>query len=87
MNIRYAENKLDLLTIKMMEYYTGDAKRIQHFIKVHSLAHLIGVKENLTQHELYILEAAALTHDIGIKKQRSFTTAVTVRFRNSLDLI
>ncbi|MCH5210162.1 MAG: hypothetical protein J1F01_04280 [Oscillospiraceae bacterium] len=37
----------------MMEYYAGDAKRIQHFIKVHSLAHLIGVKENLPQHELY----------------------------------
>ena len=51
-----------------MEYYTGDAKRIQHFIKVHSLARLIGVKENLSEHELYILEAAALTHDIGIKK-------------------
>ena len=61
-------NKLDLLAIKMMEYYTGDAKRIQHFIKVHSLARLIGVKENLPEHELYILEAAALTHDIGIKK-------------------
>ena len=61
-------NKLDLLAIKMMEYYAGDAKRIQHFIKVHSLARLIGVKENLPEHELYILEAAALTHDIGIKK-------------------
>ena len=61
-------NKLDLLAVKMMEYYTGDAKRIQHFIKVHSLVRLIGVKENLPEHELYILEAAALTHDIGIKK-------------------
>ena len=61
-------NKLDLLAVKMMEYYAGDAKRIQHFIKVHSLARLIGVKENLPTHELYILEAAALTHDIGIKK-------------------
>ena len=61
-------NKLDLLAIKMMEYYAGDAKRIQHFIKVHSFARLIGMKENLPEHELYILEAAALTHDIGIKK-------------------
>ena len=60
-------NKLDLLAVKMMEYYAGDAKRIQHFIKVHSLARLIGVKENLSEHELHILEAAALTHDIGIK--------------------
>ena len=61
-------NKLDLLAVKMMEYYAGDAKRIQHFIKVHSLARLVGVKENMPEHALYILEAAALTHDIGIKK-------------------
>lgn len=61
-------NKLDLLAAKMIEYYTGDPNRIQHFLKVHSLARLIGVRENLPEQELNILEAAALTHDIGIKK-------------------
>lgn len=52
----------------MMEYYYGDAGRIQHFVKVHSLAKLIGELENLTQEEQYILEIAAYVHDIGIKK-------------------
>lgn len=52
----------------MIEYYHGDAKRIQHFVKVHSFAKLIGEKENLPTDEQYILEIAAYVHDIGIKK-------------------
>lgn len=52
----------------MIEYYHGDAKRIQHFVNVHSFAKLIGEKENLPADEQYILEIAAYVHDIGIKK-------------------
>ncbi|MGN1422153.1 MAG: HD domain-containing protein [Oscillospiraceae bacterium] len=59
---------LDLLTRKMIEYYKGDPKRIQHFIKVHSFAALIGKSEGLRENELFTLEAAALVHDIGIKQ-------------------
>lgn len=55
------------LAWKMTEYYAGDPKRIQHFIKVHSFAKMIGLGEGLTEHQLYVLECAALTHDIGIK--------------------
>ena len=51
----------------MISYYSGDPKRIQHFTKVHSYAKLIGEREQLSPEELYILEAAAYTHDIGIK--------------------
>ncbi|MCH5198724.1 MAG: HD domain-containing protein [Oscillospiraceae bacterium] len=61
-------NKLDMLAIKMTEYDAGDAGRIQHFIKVHSFVRLIGIGENISEQELFVLEAAALTHDIGIKK-------------------
>ena len=61
-------NRLDELALKMAEYDAGDPGRIQHFLKVHAFARLIGVKECLSAHELYILEAAALTHDIGIRK-------------------
>ncbi|MGN1409593.1 MAG: HD domain-containing protein [Eubacteriales bacterium] len=50
----------------MIELYSGDAKRIQHFCKVHSYAKLIGEGENIDTKSLFILEAAALTHDIGI---------------------
>ena len=32
---------------KMIEYYTGDARRIHHFLKVHSFAKLIGEMEGI----------------------------------------
>lgn len=58
---------LDSLYQSMIEYYAGDPKRIQHFVKVHSLARLIGHMESLPVEQLVILEAAAYVHDIGIK--------------------
>lgn len=51
----------------MVTYYSGDAKRINHFLKVYGFAKLIGAQEGLTAAEQEILEIAALTHDIGIK--------------------
>lgn len=54
------------LTQAMISYDGGDPKRIQHFLKVHSFAKLIGEEEHLDEQELFILEAAALVHDIGI---------------------
>lgn len=61
------EEKLRKLMLAMIAYSNGDAKRIQHFIKVHALAKLIGEEEKLDAKTLYILEAAALAHDIGIR--------------------
>lgn len=55
------------LIIKMVEFNAGDPKRIQHFIKVYEFAHLIGLKEQLKEEELRILDMAAILHDIGIK--------------------
>lgn len=54
------------LHLEMIRLYRGDAKRIQHFCKVHSYAKLIAEMENMDADTLFILEAAALTHDIGI---------------------
>lgn len=53
---------------KMVEYYSGDSRRVHHFLKVNSFAKLIGECESLPEYELEILEIAALVHDIGIKK-------------------
>ncbi len=50
----------------MITYYRGDPRRIQHFVKVHDLARTIGVLEGLDSDTLYVLEAAASVHDIGI---------------------
>lgn len=55
------------ILIEMINYYQGDPKRIQHFLKVHSFAKFIAEQENLTPDKLYILEIASLMHDIGIK--------------------
>ena len=60
-------SRLNNLYRKMIEFYRGDPARIQHFVKVHSFAKLIGEEEHLEEKILYILEAAAYVHDIGIR--------------------
>ena len=50
----------------MVAYDRGDAMRIQHFMKVHDFAATIGRLENLDEKTLFILETAAIVHDIGI---------------------
>ena len=60
-------NRIDRLYMEMIRYYQGDPKHIQHFVKVHSFSRLIGQGEGLDEDTMYILEAAALVHDIGIK--------------------
>ena len=50
----------------MISYYKGDPRRIHHFLKVHDLARTIGMLEGLDKDTLFVLEAAAVVHDIGI---------------------
>ncbi|MDD6552361.1 MAG: HD domain-containing protein [Prevotellaceae bacterium] len=57
---------IDRLTMAMIEFDKGDAMRIQHFLKVHRFAQLIGRSEHLDAHTQMILESAAVVHDIGI---------------------
>ncbi len=51
----------------MIEYFKGDVKRIHHFLKVYTIARTIGLNENLPEDVQYLVEIAAITHDIGIK--------------------
>ncbi len=60
------EELLQSLMLEMIEFDKGDARRIQHFIKVASYARTIGVGEKLDPSTLLTLEAAAIVHDIGI---------------------
>lgn len=55
------------LITEMIHYYEGDPKRIQHFMKVHDFSRTIGLLEGLDEKILFILETAAVVHDIGIK--------------------
>ena len=61
------EKLLEALTQAMFRWERGCPARIQHFIKVHAFARLLAAEEGLTPETRFILEAAALTHDIGIK--------------------
>lgn len=58
---------ISLIIENMIEYFRGDVRRINHFLKVHSYAKLIGELEGIDEKELYILEVASVVHDIGIK--------------------
>lgn len=53
------------LTRKMISYSNGNLHDISHFLKVWGYAKTIGELENLDPETQFILEAAALTHDIA----------------------
>lgn len=55
------------ITDQMMQYYQGQRKRINHFMKVFAYSQMIGKSEHLDEKTQKILEITALMHDIGIK--------------------
>lgn len=65
----------------MINYDSGDALRIQHFVKVHNFAATIGIAEHLDEETQFILEAAAILHDIGIHPAE----AITARHKKNWD--
>ena len=58
---------ISVIINEMIRYYSGDPRRVNHFLKVFSFAKAIGELENLDKDEQDILEVAAVMHDIGIK--------------------
>lgn len=68
LNISIQNDPINKLYFKMINYYSGDPHQIQHFVKVHAFAKLIAEQEGATDELLQVIEAAALVHDIGIKK-------------------
>ena len=79
-------NMLNKLHMAMIELYKGDAKRIQHFCKVHSYARLIAQMENVDEKTLFTIETAALTHDIGIHISKKNMENVVADCRKRKDL-
>ena len=53
------------IMIKMIAFSKGNTHDINHFIKVHTYAKTIGESEGLDPDTLFILEAAAIVHDIA----------------------
>lgn len=52
---------------EMIEYFGNDVRRINHALKVYTIAKNIGENEEISKENLFILEIAAILHDIGIK--------------------
>ena len=46
---------INRLFLEMTDYFKGDQKRINHFVKVHSFAKLIGESENIDGKTMFIL--------------------------------
>ncbi len=62
------ENMIAAIIRKMIIYFSGDNKRINHALKVYGLAKTIAQLEQMPKEGLLILETAAILHDIGIKE-------------------
>lgn len=60
------DRKHAALLCAMTEYDKGDVPRIQHFVKVHDFAATIAQLENVDKDTQFIIETAAILHDIGI---------------------
>ena len=60
-------DQIDLLEQRMFDFNQGDAMRVQHLMKVHRFAQMIGRMERLDEHTQFLTECAALVHDIGIR--------------------
>lgn len=59
---------IETVVSAMTAYDAGDPMRIHHFLKVHAFARLIGLEEGLDPDTQFILETAAVVHDIGIHR-------------------
>lgn len=67
---------INMIIQKAIEYDKGDAKRINHFVKVYTYAKLIGELEELDKNQQQILEIAAVLHDIGIhESERKYNSS------------
>ena len=67
---------INMIIQKAIEYDKGDARRINHFMKVYAYSKLIGELEGLDKNQQQILEIAAVLHDIGIhESERKYNSS------------
>jgi len=52
----------------MIQYFGQDVRRINHALKVYGFAGCIARGENMIAQEVFVVELAAILHDIGIKQ-------------------
>lgn len=55
---------VNLAAMKMKRYHNGNINKVQHFVRVYTLARSIGELEKLSEEEQYCLELAAVLQNI-----------------------
>ena len=75
---------IDLLEQRMFDFDRGDPMRIQHLMKVHRFAQMIGRMEGLDAHTQFVTECAALVHDIGIHPSRKINQKAVKRLNSDI---
>ena len=78
------DSKIQAALRAMADYETGCPKRIQHLIKVYTFSQLIALGEGLDPHTQLVLEAAAVVHDIGIRKAEERFGSCTGKLQEEL---
>lgn len=73
----YSRQQLDELFLQMIAFFSGDPKRIQHFMKVHSFARIIGTKEGLDETSLFILKQPLIPMTLESVRQKKSMDGVT----------
>ena len=56
--------RIQRVALRMKEYYHGDAAKVQHFVRVYTLAKSIGELERLNDEEQLDVELAAVVHNV-----------------------
>lgn len=62
------KTNLEAIEEEMLKINQRDPKCIFHYLKVHSIAKEIAESEKLNSKQKFVVESAALMHDIGIKR-------------------
>jgi len=62
------DKKIAEVALVMMQKNRGDTRRIEHTLKVHGYARLLGIAQSLDIQTMEILELTAFLHDIGIQE-------------------
>lgn len=68
----------------VIHYNANDPKRIHHLLKVYEFAKYIGEGENLDERTQFILETAAILHDIGIKNAEQIYGSSNGKYQEEL---
>ena len=81
----YSRQQLDELFLQMIAFFSGDPKRIQHFMKVHSFARIIGTKEGLDETSLLYWKQPLIPMTLESVRQKKSMDGVTESCRSRKD--